>query len=138
MKLMYCAHCHDVVKLFPEKRACRCGKSWGHYLDDGSTTVQTWPSLSLGIANPDFVQAEQAFGASPNEFSPIMAMRCWINPATEPDVKFVQGIPLEDDEPAGDDDEPAGAGSGRADADAAEPAGPDRSGAETAGQVAAE
>ena len=101
---MYCAHCHDIVKLFPERRTCRCGKSWGQYLDDRSTTVQTWPSLSLGIANPDFVQAEQAFGDAPNAFSPLMAMRCWINPASEPDVKFVQGTPIEDDEPASTDD----------------------------------
>jgi hypothetical protein len=95
VKLMYCAHCEDVVRLFPEKRSCRCGRSWGHYLEDNSTTVQTWPSLSLGIANPDFVQAESAFGEHPDTFSPIMSMRCWINPASEPDVKFVAGIPMQ-------------------------------------------
>ncbi|WP_432985874.1 hypothetical protein [Dactylosporangium sp. CA-233914] len=35
----------------------------GHYLADGATTVQTRPGLPLGIANPDFAQAEEAFGA---------------------------------------------------------------------------
>jgi hypothetical protein len=102
VKLLYCAHCHDVVKLFPEKRWCKCGKSWGHYLPDKSTTVQTWPSLSLGIANPDFGDAQRTFGADPDTFSPLLAMRCWVNPASEPDVKFVQGVPIADEEPDAD------------------------------------
>ncbi|WP_238007132.1 hypothetical protein KZZ52_37250 [Dactylosporangium sp. AC04546] len=102
MKLLYCAHCGDIVRLFPEKRFCRCGKSWGHYLDDGATTVQTWPGLSLGIANPDFVQAQQAFGDDVTRFSPLLTMRCWINPASEPDVKFVVGAPTEGTDEPGD------------------------------------
>ncbi|WP_344661077.1 hypothetical protein [Catenulispora subtropica] len=103
MKLMYCAHCHDIVKLFPEKRFCKCGKSWGHYLEDDSTTVQTFPSLSLGIANPDFREAVAAWQEEPKAWSPSITMRAWINPASEPDVKFVEGEPLADDEepPAG-------------------------------------
>ena len=106
VKLLYCMHCQDVVRLFPQKRSCRCGKSWGHYLDDNSTTVQTWPSLSLGIANPDFAQAQGAFGADPNTFSPILAMRCWINPASEPDVKFVAGVMIENGDMDTDPDTP--------------------------------
>jgi hypothetical protein len=47
--------------------------------------------LSLGIVNPDFVQAEEAFGVDVTRFSPLLAMRCWINPVSEPDVKFVGG-----------------------------------------------
>lgn len=94
MKLLYCAHCGDIVRLFPEKRFCRCGKSWGQYLDDGATTVQTWPGLSLGIANPDFVQAQEAFGVDVTRFSPLLAMRCWINPVSEPDVKFAAGVAM--------------------------------------------
>ena len=97
MKLMYCAHCHDVVRLFPQKRSCQCGRSWGHYLADNSTTVQTWPGMSIGIANPDFTAAEQAFAEAPQSFSPLLAMRCWINPVSEPDVKFVHGIPMEEE-----------------------------------------
>lgn len=89
MKLLYCAHCGDIVRLFPEKRFCLCGRSWGHYLDDGATTVQTWPGLSLGIANPDFAGAEDAFSEDVTRFSPLLAMRCWINPVSEPDVQFV-------------------------------------------------
>lgn len=98
MKLMYCAHCSDIVRLFPERRSCKCGKSWGHYLEDRSTTVQTWPSLSIGIANPDFLSAERAFGSDTQTFSPDLTMRCWINPLSEPDVKLVQGVPIETDD----------------------------------------
>lgn len=97
---MYCLHCHDIVKLFLEKRFCKCGKSWGHYLDDRSTTVQTWPSLSLGIANNDFAAAEQAWARAPEEWSPVITMRSWINPSSEADVKFVQGEPLPGEEAA--------------------------------------
>ena len=88
MKLMYCVHCGDMVKLFPEERTCLCGKSSGHYLPDNSTTVQTWPSLSVGIANPDFADAERQFREDPHTFSPLLAMRCWINPVSESDVQF--------------------------------------------------
>jgi len=99
VKLLYCAHCGDIVRLFPEKRFCLCGRSWGHYLDDGATTVQTWPGLSLGIANPDFAGAEDAFSEDVTRFSPLLAMRCWINPVSEPDVRFV--LTEDADEPTG-------------------------------------
>jgi hypothetical protein len=89
VKLLYCGHCGDVVRLFPEKRFCKCGKSWGHYLEDNATTVQTYPGLSLGISNPDFQLALDAFVENPNQFSPLLAIRCWINPLSEPDVQFV-------------------------------------------------
>ena len=94
---MYCAHCRDIVRLFPERRSCKCGKSWGHYLEDGSTTVQTWPSLSIGIANPDFTSAERAFAENVERFSPTLSMRCWINPLSEPDVRMVKGEPIATD-----------------------------------------
>lgn len=98
MKLLYCAHCGDIVRLFPERRTCRCGKSWGEYLEDGATTVQTYPGLSLGIANEDFAQALQVFHHNPRYFSPLLAMRCWINPLSETDVKFVMGEDIKADE----------------------------------------
>jgi hypothetical protein len=88
---MYCAHCGDIVRLFPERRSCRCGKSWGQYEEDNATTVQTYPGLSLGIANQDFDIALQTFVNDPRTFSPVLAMRCWVNPISEPDVKFVPG-----------------------------------------------
>jgi len=90
----------------PEKRTCRCGKSWGHYLDDGATTVQTWPSLSLGLANPDFRSAEATFAADPRAFTAALTIRSWINPISEPDVTFVHGTPLADDATVTDDAAP--------------------------------
>ncbi|MCF2534063.1 hypothetical protein [Yinghuangia soli] len=110
MKLMYCPHCADIVRLFPEKRSCRCGKSWGHYMADMSTTVQTWPSLSVGIANNDFAEAEQAFADAPRAFSPDVTMRCWINPVSEPDVTFVKGVPMEQPTDEGDAEEASAEG----------------------------
>jgi hypothetical protein len=106
VKLLFCPHCQDIVRLFPEKRTCRCGKSWGHYLDDGATTVQTWPSLSLGLANPDFRSAEATFAADPRAFTAALTIRSWINPISEPDVTFVHGTPLADDATVTDDAAP--------------------------------
>jgi hypothetical protein len=33
VKLLHCLACQDVVKLFEEERACRCGKAKGRYLN---------------------------------------------------------------------------------------------------------
>ncbi|MGC4042870.1 MAG: hypothetical protein QM758_03625 [Armatimonas sp.] len=93
MKLLYCGYCQDIVRLFPERRACRCGRSWGQYLDDNSTTIQTTHTLSLGIANPDFQQAVQVFRNAPEVFSIELAMRAWINPFSEADVRYVPEEP---------------------------------------------
>jgi hypothetical protein len=102
---MYCAHCHDIVRLFSEKRFCKCGKSWGHYLEDDSTTVQTFPSLSLGIANPDFQTAVATWQKDTKAWSPLITMRAWINPSSEPDVKYVKGELFPEE---GDEEPPAG------------------------------
>jgi len=91
LKLLYCGHCGDIVRLFSEKRTCLCGKSWGYYEEDNATTVQTYPGLSLGIANPDFETALNTFVENPRYFSPALAIRCWVNPISEADVKFVPG-----------------------------------------------
>lgn len=60
MKLLYCAHRGDIVRLFPEKRFGQCGiaEDVGH-------------------------------------FSPLLTMRCRINPVSEPDVTFVAAGPDE-------------------------------------------
>lgn len=57
--------------------------------------MQTWPSLSISVANPDFLDAQRALFANADVFSPLLALRCWINPLSEPDVKLVQGVPLD-------------------------------------------
>jgi hypothetical protein len=111
LKLLYCGYCGDIVRLFPEKRSCRCGKSWGHYLEDNTTTVQTYPGLSLGMANPDFQAALKIFMNNPEHFSPALAIRCWVNPLSEPDVKFVQEEDVaRDAKAAGDEDKLGGGG----------------------------
>lgn len=63
--------------------------------------------MSLGIANQDFAQAEKAFGVDVERFSPLLTMRCWINPVSEPDVKFIAGVPMDEaDEPSSLADSP--------------------------------
>jgi hypothetical protein len=59
------------------------------YEEDNATTLQTTNSLSLGIANPDFREALDAYLREPRHFSPALTMRTWINPVTEPDVRFI-------------------------------------------------
>ena len=89
MRMLFCGHCHDVVRLCPERRYCKCGRSWGHYLPDNSTTVQTAYSLSLGISNPDFHAALQTLMQDRERFSPALSHRAWFNPDSEPDVTYV-------------------------------------------------
>lgn len=98
MKLLFCAHCGDIVRLFPERRSCLCGKSWGQYLEDGETTLQTYPGLSLAISNPDFEQAFKTFLENPNHFSPLLSIRSWINSLSEPDIRFVREEEADQDE----------------------------------------
>jgi hypothetical protein len=35
-------------------------------------------------------------------FSPLFAMRCWVNPVSEPDVTFVAGVLIDGAEDPGD------------------------------------
>jgi len=96
MKLLYCGHCGDIVRLLPDRRSCKCGRSWGHYLDDNSTTVQSDCSLSIGFANQDFDRAVGIFLGDRDRFSPSLTVRAWINPDSEPDVKYVEEEPQAD------------------------------------------
>ena len=96
MKLLFCGHCQDIVKLFPERRACKCGRSWGQYLPDNSTTVQTPYTLSIGMANTDFQEAVSTFMQDQSHFSPVLSIRAWLNPNSEPDVTYVSEDAAED------------------------------------------
>ena len=102
--MVFCTDCADVVRLFPEARTCKCGKSWGRYLEDHATTVQTINSLSIGIANPDVESAIQVFVGDQEHFSPLLIIRCWINPTSEPDVQYIAspGSSMPQDERADD------------------------------------
>ncbi|WP_432985876.1 hypothetical protein [Dactylosporangium sp. CA-233914] len=44
-------------------------------------------------------------------------MRCWINPVSEPDVKFVAGIPIDGDDEPVDADDPDGSAAGAVEGD---------------------
>ena len=108
MKLLFCGHCHGVVRLFPERRSCKCGQSWGQYLPDDSTTVQTPYSLSLGIANSDFHTALDVLMQDRNRFSPLLSLRAWFNPDSELDVQYLAEEETEEASAASD-----GGGRGR-------------------------
>ena len=94
MKLLFCGFCQGIISLASEKKYCPCGKSWGHYLEDNYTTVQTTNTLSLGLANPDFHAAVNAFNRDAERFSPELAIRMWINPLSEKDVTYVDERPI--------------------------------------------
>lgn len=90
MKLLYCLECQDIVRLSPEWRSRRCGRSWGHYLEDHKTTIQIRNSLSLAIDGNDFNQAIRALFEQPHSFSPLVFLRAWLNPLCEQDVQYVE------------------------------------------------
>ena len=60
MKLLRCNECRDVVSLRMEPRVCFCGKSSGHYLEDGWTAVVSGPCITLGMDNHSFAKARTA------------------------------------------------------------------------------
>ena len=57
MKLIFCPECADVVALHREPRTCRCGRSSGHYKQNGWHAVVTGLAVPLGFANASFVEA---------------------------------------------------------------------------------
>ena len=56
MKLIYCPHCGDVLRLYYSERSCRCGKSGGYYKDRLNATI-TGDAIPLGFDNYDFARA---------------------------------------------------------------------------------
>lgn len=93
MKLLLCRECGDVIKLQPgTPRSCLCGKSAGRYLDDLSTVEQTEGSISIALHNHDLRDAVEAFDDSPDAWAPLMVLRAYVNPRSEPDVKFVESL----------------------------------------------
>jgi hypothetical protein len=52
MKLIFCPHCDDVVKLRTEaRRSCWCGKSGGMYQRDGLNAIVDGDAVPLGFLN---------------------------------------------------------------------------------------
>jgi hypothetical protein len=56
MKLIFCPKCQDVKKLQDEKTTCKCGQSWGRYLDDVNAEIGG-NAVLLGIDNSSFAHA---------------------------------------------------------------------------------
>ncbi|BBN90565.1 MULTISPECIES: hypothetical protein [Rhodocyclales] len=56
MKLLFCPHCQDVLKLRFEQRTCECGKSWGRYEDEEHARIGG-AAVPLGIGNRSLVDA---------------------------------------------------------------------------------
>jgi len=58
MKLIFCPHCQDVVKLRIENfRYCWCGKSCGQYAKDGLHAIIYGSAIPVGFANLSFHKA---------------------------------------------------------------------------------
>lgn len=58
MKLIYCEHCHDVVKLTLQMRFCMCGRVFGQYLNNVEAEVSK-TAVSLAIGNGSLDEAIQ-------------------------------------------------------------------------------
>lgn len=89
MKLMLCRACGDVVALRPEPRTCACGAARGHYLADGATVEQTAGTLSIALHNHDLRAALGAYDQRDDAWHPLFVIRAYLNPTSEPDVRFV-------------------------------------------------
>jgi hypothetical protein len=101
VKFLFCLECQGIVRLSPERRACRCGRSWGQYLEDHRTTVQTRNSVSLALSGADFERAFRALIDNARDFSPHLFIRAWLNPTSEEDVRYVDPEPQATAGPAG-------------------------------------
>lgn len=56
MKLIFCPHCQDVVKLQLGERTCMCGKSTGRYVDSQYAEIGG-AAIPIGFENGSFVAA---------------------------------------------------------------------------------
>lgn len=93
MKLLLCRSCGDVIRMRPELRSCFCGVSSGRYLEDNSTVEQTEGSLSIALHNHDLRAALDAFDDTPEPWHPLFVFRAYLNPTSEPDVRYLPRPP---------------------------------------------
>ena len=57
MKLIFCPHCEDVVKIKRVKTFCSCKKCWGWYKKDGLHVIINKDAIPLGFSNPTLAEA---------------------------------------------------------------------------------
>ncbi len=57
MKLIFCGHCNDVIKLGLELKYCTCKKSYGRYLEDrlNASISKDKYCIPLGVDNGGFL-----------------------------------------------------------------------------------
>lgn len=56
MKLIFCPHCQDIVKLHKTTTVCKCGWCYGAYLND-LHAFYSRAAIPLGIINSSLVNA---------------------------------------------------------------------------------
>ncbi len=59
MKLLFCAKCEEIQKLWFEYKECKCGQCGGQYTDNLNAKIWGNPETTfvLGFANRSFIQA---------------------------------------------------------------------------------
>lgn len=57
MKLLNCLACQDIVRMFEEERACKCGKSKGRY-ETGRRVAYSGPARLFGLNSLDYHRVE--------------------------------------------------------------------------------
>lgn len=92
MKLLMCTACFDVVRVRPEPRSCSCGVTTARYIDN-ENVEQTAGSVSIALHNHDLRTALEAYAQAPDAWHPLFVFRAYINPTTEPDVRFIAAEP---------------------------------------------
>ena len=89
--LIYCNSCADVVRLYKTTRTCACGKSGGHYKDDGYH-AQIWghckPLNFAGSELSSALEGQLKWGKSIQFFASVM-------PQVSPQIEHVD-IELQD------------------------------------------
>lgn len=87
MKLLFCRHCGDVVKLQRTIRRCKCRAVSGKYLPDGAHAVVSKDALVIGLANPDVVSATGVF-LSNHPDAGYRTVRAWVMGKDAPRVHW--------------------------------------------------
>ena len=85
MKLLFCKHCEDIVKLSYATRYCQCGATGGHYKVDGLNAVYYGPAIPLGFANLSFRKALR----SQPEFGKGTDYKAFVIPIVCPTMELV-------------------------------------------------
>ena len=76
-----------------EAHGCLCGAATGRYLDDQATVEQSEGTLSIALHNHDLRDAVAAYDEHADAWHPLMVFRAYLNPRSEPDVRFVPAAP---------------------------------------------